>query len=337
MVYLDAAATAPILPEVRRAIAPYLNRYFHNPHVPYHQESRNISKIIRETEELLKSHINGHNGEIVWTSSGSMANYFATTGICIAMPNEHKSVNAYSYIDSYKYLNSIKNKNCKVAQLLVNNETGKIYEPSCLKQLGFDRLHVDAVQALGKMKIDVQQLQCDSLALSGHKIGALKGIGALWIKDESQKINIPYLGTPNVPGIVSFNAALKSINIDEDANWLSILEKMFWEQLNRLLGQNPNIFLNQYFTDKIPGILSIWVKNVNAGELIFALDDEDIQISNGAACGKSNVLKNLGLTEKQQDETIRVSFHKHLPMHDIATAAMITAENIKEIRSEIRS
>jgi cysteine desulfurase len=297
-----------------------------NPH-SIHRLGLEANKRIHLAEEVLKDHINGKHGKIIWTSSGSMANYWALHDKEFSCSiYEHKSI-----LDLPNRREDDVYRPAWYANLLVNNETGEIYDVAKSKSF-VDNLHVDAVQALGKTKIDVEELQCDTLSLSAHKIGGPKGIGALWIKDKA-KVNIPYLGTPSVQNIIGFAEAVKLIDLRAEIPWKWNQEHSFLEVLKSLLRENQEIFLNSP-SDRVPGILNISFLGVDKDELQLLLSDRGVMVSTGAACGEgdSHVLKAMELEDDLIKSAIRISFGPCNGREERTKAAEIIAETSKELK-----
>lgn len=354
MMYLDHNATSPILKTVHQAMvsAPFGNANSVN----YTGIKAKIALLI--SEERIKKEINGHNGRIIWTSGGTQANYIAITGICkdkgdlITSNIEHKSIynlrrnfgntldclsngminlNCGSDITKWKLLKSSTAK--LVSLMYVNNETGVIQPVSDVKQLIHPKIkfHIDAVQALGKIKIDIEKLGADLLTLSAHKIGGPQGIGCLWIRNNVD-IKLQYLGTPNVAGIVGFGKAIKEISIKEYNDINIKNEYHFLKTLN----ENKCFYILNTKAHHIAGTLSISFPGIDGSELMYALSDKDIIVSTGSACNSnqeelSYVLLNMGINEKQIKSTIRISMGKDISVNDIIKVANIITMTIKEL------
>jgi len=222
--------------------------------------------------------------------------------------------------------------------MMVNNETGIRYN---IKQIANKAhknnalFHTDAVQALGKLEIDVEELECDLITLSAHKIYGPKGIGCLWIKDGID-INIPYLGTPNVPAIVGFGEAVKKLDWKEYSKELEDKENHFVSELIRFKVdfKYKSKLLSKY--SYIPGLMSIEFPNISNIDLMIELESKGIMISLGSACSKgkvsSRVLKNMGFSEEKIQSSVRISLGKHCSINDLTEAAYIIAETIKELK-----
>lgn len=350
MINLDHNATTPTLVSVQKAMLECPQGNSHS----VHKLGRDAKLAEKKAETILLEHLGNPCGRIVWTSSGSEANRIALEGLCASRANslitsniEHKSIDSVCY----KYGRSI---NCltiglvpieyfgasqysypqpKVGSLmLVNNETGIIqdvknicnYAP-CLT------LHTDAVQALGKMHINPDDLNVDLISLSAHKIGGPKGIGALWVRDEVD-IDIPYLGTSNTPAIVGFGKAIEELgDIDNRKSLLEANSNIFFQELIQ------NTVSVSWFcreSELIPGTMSLQFDGVNGVELAMLLESEGIIVSTGAACNDkdySKVLTASGLTEREARSTIRVSLSISHTEQELKEAAKTVARISKEL------
>lgn len=311
-----------------------------NPH-SIHIEGLKAKILIKKAEIIIKDHINGHRGRIIWTSSGSMANYWALKKkdcFITSSEIEHKSILEHPFINgflSYEQILEGWSDSDLITHMLANNETGQIFDVSWIKDTNPDALlHVDAVAALGKIQIDVEKLQCDTLSLSAHKIGGPQGLGVLWVRD-GVEVNVPYLGTPNVKSIVNFAQIIKNIVPVFVSQILYEKENWFYKTLTANLSENE-VFLNPHIlTNKIAGILNLSFPNVDKDELQLLLSDKGVMVGTGSACGKgdSHVLKAMGLSEKRIKSAIRVSFNTLNTYEECTQAAKIIAETIKELKN----
>ena len=353
MIYLDHAAATKINPIALEAIktAPYAN-----PH-SIHIQGLEAASHIKESEDLVKDCINGHKGKFVWLSSASLANYFVIDTHANKDPDSflyeqtaHKSISGYgrryksiqsntSGLISFPNLDLHLTENTKLVSVLyVNNETG-------IKQIGISQLkkkiknaylHVDAVQAAGKIQVDVEELACDYLTMSGHKFGTPKGIACLWVR-EGAPLKIPYLGTPPVPMISAFAKTLDSINLKKVQLKLKEKESIFLKQLEHCASLNNVEFdYNTKSICKVNGILSINFKGVDASELFLALSSQGVAVSTGSACNSkqitpSRVLMAMKVPQKDVLSTIRISFAYASCNADLDEGIFRLIETIKEL------
>jgi cysteine desulfurase len=224
--------------------------------------------------------------------------------------------------------------------LHVNNETGITHPIDLLKyEIRNSLYHVDAVQSLGKLSIDLRHINCDYFTMSGHKFGTPKGIACLWVKD-NVPLNIPYLGTPPIPLISAFAKTL--VSIDPKRNYRELLKKEIYltETLQNYASLNNIEFdYNVFSGDRIPGILSIKFKGIDSSELLLTLIDKKIAISTGSACNSdeiapSHVLIAMNISLKDVMSTVRISLSAESKYDEIKKGINILINTIREMKNE---
>ena len=332
MIYLDHASTTPVKPVALHAIE---ESPMGNPN-SIHSPGFEALKILNKSENLVKDYINGHDGKLVWLNSASLANHFVITNSFkngmyspndfVCMETAHKSIRQLGRTEKMvkplsSGLVSISDLKKKITSdtrllsiLLVNNETGIIQPVESIQEhLKNSLYHVDAVQAVTKIPIDVKKIGCDFLTMSGHKFGTPKGIACLWIKDNTQ-ISLPYLGTPQVPLIYSFAETLRFTDIQQSQKDVSEKQAYFKTNLKTLATLNNIKFeYNVQTKNSIPNILNIRFLGIDASELMMNLNDKKIYISIGSACNAkkiepSHVLTSIGVsTEDALSSALAVS------------------------------
>lgn len=356
MIFLDHAATYPIWPAASDAMK---NAPWGNPH-SLHWSGFAAHSVLRDVEFKLRKKLGiGTVGQIVWTANGSMANMLAflmaetlEEGDTILSAVEHKSVlygpdplgriilpvypSSRARLD--KIPSYITNETKLVSVMMVNNETGAINDICALRNLVHDRdilIHVDGVHALGKTEISLEQLDVDMFSISAHKVGGPKGVGALWVSDEVWRY-VPYLGTPNVPGIAGFGAMMEEIDPERWEKEMRPKTKFFYQQL-----QAEGIqFQNNINVDNdhvVAGILNLWFPDVDSETLQMKLSDRGVFVSPGSACNNmeaepSHVLRAIGHSRKRALESMRFSLGYGNNYEQLFEAAGIIAEVIREIR-----
>ncbi len=347
MIYFDHNATTQASSSVRIVMLDTQIQEWGNPNSP-HDMGISSAVQVQRAAQIIKHHINGANGRIIWTGSGSSANHIAITGMCqgpghlVTSYLEHKSIECIRRrygnavpTSGFEWERQINEYTKLISLIYVNNETGLINNLFLIKPLLENHpacFHIDAVQALGKVKIDVEELGCDLMTLSAHKIYGPKGVGCLWVRD-GVKVNIPYLGTANVPGIVGFGEAVKNLDIYQYLSELMEKEEYFLSQL-----QNTGVQfkMNTDTDSKIPGTLSLSFPGVSNVELVLELSTKEVYVSIGSACSggraRSRILEEMQLPEDQIASTIRVSLGKHCSLEEISTGAQIISETVKELR-----
>lgn len=356
-VYLDNSATTSVLDEVIEVMNRMMRDEYGNPSSA-HIMGINAENAINNSRQIISSSINAVPKEIIFTSGGTESNNIAIKGSVdanarkgrhiITSKIEHSSVlNVFKQLESDGYevdyigvseqgivdvdklKNLIRDDTIFVSIMRVNNETGVIQPVEEIG--GFIRqnaknaiFHVDAVQAFGKMPIDVNKLKADLITLSSHKIHGPKGMGALYIK-EGTKVSPVFLGggqeqglrpgTENVPAICGFATAAQIAheNIETSYNHVSKLK----QQLINGLQQNiHNCAINPADTAlAIPYILNVSFVGVRAEVLLRSLEAEGIYVSTGSACSSrrkqySHVLQNMCICKKNIEGAVRISFSR---------------------------
>lgn len=381
MIYLDNAATTQISPEVLDAIIPFLKEDFGNAGTMY-SLGRKAADAVSNARQQVADLIGCNPNQIIFTSGGSEANSLVFEGLgpyllanskthIIASAIEHDSVlrsvrslcNSKNNIKSGFYATYIKpDKNGSISSeevnkaitertglvsvMTVNNETGVVNPTKAIGSICKSRsilFHSDCVQAIGSFPIKVEEMNCDFLSLSAHKINAPKGIGALYAKNPSLLSPIIHGGaeqefglrggTENVAGIVGFGAACEvlSKNLHDNEKRVCNLGKYFIKALNdnlRDLNIIELLHINAHGNCKI---LNLRFDGVDGQTLLLLLDSKGICMSAGSACRShesepSHVLIAMGLSEDEARSSVRVSFSHTLSEDDVISAAKVIAE-----------
>ena len=358
MIYLDHASTSPLCEAAKKAIMDHLDD-FGNPSSS-HELGRQARVLIENARERIAKCINAEPEEIYFTSGGSEANTWVVNNlVCIASNIEHHSIDAdYNFPVEHQTglatTNIYDRINYWVTEMVscayVNNEIGVIQPIKEIAEAVHDKkmwFHTDAVQALPYIKIDVKDLNCDMLSASGHKCGAPKGIGFLYVKKNGPDIERLICGgkqeqglrggTENVLGIVSMAAALEDTveHMDErNAHIKHLRDKL----LDRLL-QIPGAHLNGSLENRVPGNINIRFSGVSGSKLVTLCSLYGIYISSGSACNEgisepSHVLKAIGLTDEEALSSIRITIGHTNTEEEINTAANIITALVERIRNE---
>ena len=353
IIYFDNSATTKIKTEVLNEMMPYLTTEYGNPSSLY-SIGRKAKKTIEKSRRQVAELINCNPHEIYFTGSGSESDNTALKGFAYANRErgnhiitskiEHHAILetcetlekqgfevSYINVDKDGVLkieelrNAIKPSTILISVMTANNEIGTIQPIEEIAKIAHERnivFHTDAVQAISNMHIDVKKMDIDMLSLSGHKINAPKGIGALYIKDGikiekyinggHQERNLR-AGTENVAGIVGIGKAceLAKRNMDTHIKNLSKLRNYY---IMRLQKEMPDkIRINGTMENRLPGNANVSFEGSNASELIFKLDEKGICVSSGSACSSGNtkpshVLTAIDLPEKYLNSAIRTTF-----------------------------
>jgi cysteine desulfurase len=359
-VYFDNNATTPVAPEVVEEMLPCLREHFGNPSSMY-KIARNVGDKIREARGRLARLLGASPEEIVFTSCGTESDSTAIWAAVRANPDkkhlitsrvEHsaiKNLGEYLSRNGYRvtfvpvdkkgcldldYLyNHIADDTAIVSLMWANNETGVIFPVEEVAERIKDRgvvFHTDAVQAVGKIPIDLKNSAIDMLSLSGHKLHAPKGIGALYIR-KGTKFS-PFLigghqesgrrgGTENVPYIVGLGRAaeLAASHIEEENTRVKTLrDKLEAELLKRI----PNAFVNGDTEHRLPNTTNISFEYVEGEAILLMMDAVGICASSGSACTSgslepSHVLRAMGVPYTAAHGSVRFSLSTYNTQEEV--------------------
>ena len=353
IIYFDNSATTKIKTEVLNEMMPFLTINYGNVSSLYslgRKSKRAIENARKQVANLIKCNPN----EIFFTGGGSESDNLALKGVAYANMEkgnhiitskiEHpailetcKTLERQGFEISYinvdengiirldELQDEIKPSTILISVMTANNEIGTIQPVEQISKIAHSHnilFHTDAVQAVGNMEIDVSKMGIDMLSLSGHKINAPKGIGALYIKkginveriiDGGHQEKNKRAGTENVAGIVALGKAceIAGNNLDIHVNRLKRLRDYYLFKLQKEL---PGKFhINGSMEHRLPGNANVSFEGANASELIFKLDEKNICVSSGSACSSgdtapSHVLTAIGLPDKYLNCAIRTSF-----------------------------
>ena len=351
IIYFDNAATTPIRPEVYDAMRPYIESCYGNPSSVY-KIARESKKAIDLARKQVADAINADSGEIFFTGCGSESDNWAIKGVALALKDrgkhiittciEHHAIlhtcefleeNGYEVtyipVDEYGMVSAddikkaIRPDTILVSVMTANNEIGTI-EP--IKEIGAVcrekgvYFHTDAVQAVGHIKIDVKKMNIDLLSLSGHKIGAPKGIGALYIRKGVKIKNLIHggqqekgkrAGTENVIGIVALGKACE-LAVSEMEKTTEKLVYLRDKIIKNILGSIDYSRLNGHPEERLPGNVNISFEFIEGESMLLMLDAKGICASSGSACTSgsldpSHVLLAIGLPHEKAHGSLRIS------------------------------
>lgn len=359
--YFDNAATTRVKKEVLKEMLPYFSEQYGNPSSMY-SLGRNARKAVEESRKRVSELINCNPKEIYFTGCGSESDNTAIKGIAYANRKkgnhiitskiEHPAVLhtcevlekqgfdvSYIGVDENGVVNlgelesSIKDDTILISIMFANNEIGTLQPIEEISKIAKKHniiFHTDAVQACGNVPIDVQKMGIDMLSLSGHKLYAPKGIGALYVKDgiEFEKFmdgghqeKNKRAGTENVTGIVGLGKAceLAKDNLNNHMKHLSYLRDYYINQIEQKI---PDAKLNGSKKNRLPGNANFSFKNIKGEELLLKLDIKGICASSGSACTTgstepSHVLIAIGLDSDLANGALRVSFGEDNTLEDV--------------------
>ncbi|MDA7866444.1 cysteine desulfurase [Verrucomicrobia bacterium] len=377
--YLDHSATTPLDSAVLDAMMPFLNEHHGNPGSP-HRAGRIARKAVERAREQVAQLIGAEPREILFSGSGTEANNTAIGGLQAqpekdrtvvyssafehhsvleavrhinptTTPNEaFLSVTDQGFIDTEPLISFLRNKPRLVSVMLANNEIGTIQPLEAIGQICQEHstlLHTDAVQAAGKIPIDVSVLSVDALTISAHKIHGPKGVGALFIR-HGGRLN-PLIrggaqesglraGTENVANIVGFGHACQLASEKIGSPWESTrrLRDELETELQRVI---PNIWINGSTQERLPHITNIAFEGLEGEAVMMALDAEQIAVGTGSACSSgsldpSHVLLAMGQSHKQAHAAIRISLSQGTTRRETATLIKVLPPIIERLRQE---
>ncbi len=383
-IYLDYNATTPLRPEVREAMMPYLTEAYGNGSSihAYGREARNAIDTAREqVAELIGAK---SPSEIVFTGSGTEADNHAIKGLTelqksrgegnhiVTSSVEHHAVlhtcqyleqrgfevtylpvDRYGRIQIDQLRSAIRDTTILISIMHVNNENGTIQPLEEICQVAREHeipVHTDAVQSIGKLDVNVQELGVNLLALSGHKIYAPKGIGVLYIRRGSRLANLVHggshernrrAGSENVPAIVGLGVASELSRKEQD-NYTQHLDKLTKRLRDGLDANIDRLHYNGHPEYCAPGTLNVSFESVEGESLILRLDMEGICVSTGSACTSgsmepSHVLAALGLPPRLAQGTVRFSLGRNTTEEEIDTVISKLPNVIKQMRSLYRN
>jgi len=386
VIYLDNNATTPIDPRVLEAMMPYLTHEFANA-ASTHLFGVAAYDAVKEARKQVAELIGAETNEIIFTSGATEAINLAIKGIAeqyadkgrhiVTVATEHSAV-----LDTCKYLetkgyevtylpvqpdglldmevvkNALRADTILLAVMYANNETGVLQPIKELAALAHEAgayFMTDATQAVGKLPIDVQELDIDLLCMSGHKFYAPKGIGALYVRQRGRRVKLPALlhgggherglrsGTLNVPGIVALGKASELALKEMAANERHI--RALRDQLEAELLKIEGTTVNGSTKHRLYNTSNILFKGVDSDALILGLSNADgdepmMAVSNGSACTSasiepSHVLTAMGLDEVAAFSSIRFSLGKGNKVNEVEALTKAIHQLVDELRSMV--
>ncbi|MGC2181749.1 MAG: cysteine desulfurase family protein [Terriglobales bacterium] len=372
-VYLDNNATTPVLPEVFAAMQAYFGERFGNASSIHHhgQETR---AAVERARELVAALLGCQASEIVFTSGGTEGDNLAIFGL--TQPGQHvisSTIEHHAVLNSCKHLEA---SGCEVTYvpvngrgqvdpdevrralrpntqlitiMMANNETGVLQPVEEIGKVAAEAdvyFHTDAVQAAGKTAIDVKRIGCDLLSISGHKMNAPQGVGALYVRKGTTLRPMLFggshersrrAGTENVPGIVALGRAAE---LASEAFACGDLERMshMRDRLEQtILSEVESIGVNGEGAPRVPNTSSIHFDCIEGEALVIALDLKGLAVSTGAACSSgaiepSHVLTAMGMSPERARGSLRFSLGKQNTPEDIEFALSLISPTVARLR-----
>ena len=382
-VYFDNNATTPVLPEVLEAMRPYFGEQFGNASSIQHhgQETRAAVERARESVAGL---LRCRASEVVFTSGGTESDNLAMFGL--AKPGEHiitSTIEHHAVLNASKHLEE---KGCEVTYvpvdgrglvdpdevkhalrsntklvtiMLANNETGVVQAVEEIGRVAAEAdvyFHTDAVQAAGKIPIDVNKIGCDLLTISGHKLHAPQGVGALYVRKGTRLEPMLYggrhersrrAGTENVPGIVGLGKAAELASAGfkrgDDSKMAALRDRLERELLAvestgvNGVAASPHPSEAWVGHPRVPNTTNIYFEGIDGEALVIALDLKGLAVSTGAACSSgaiepSHVLTAMGLRPDRARASIRFSLGKQNTADEVEVAIGLVPETVARLR-----
>lgn len=372
-VYFDNNATTPVLPEVFEAMQLYFAERFGNASSIHHhgQETRAAVERARESAAAL---LGCKTSEIVFTSGGTEGDNLAIFGLIkpgdhvISSTIEHHavlnsckhlqaigcevtyvSVDGRGLIDSADVRRALRPTTKLISLMMANNETGVLQPVEEIGKIAAQAdvyFHTDAVQAAGKVPIDVKRIGCDLLSISGHKMHAPQGVGALYVRKGTSLQPIFYggshersrrAGTENVPGIVGLGKAAELAKTALERGDLARMAEMRDRLERKILAEVEATAINGQGAPRVPNTTNIFFDGIEGEALVIALDLKGLAVSTGAACSSgaiepSHVLTAMGLPAERARASIRFSLGKQNTLEEVELALSLVPQTVARLR-----
>ncbi len=372
-IYLDNNATTPVLPEVFEAMRPYFGEQFGNAS-SIHHHGQQTRAAVEDARESVAALLGCRASEIVFTSGGTEADNLAIAGLVdagdhvITSSIEHHAVllackhleeigvelsilpvDGRSLVDPADVLRALRPNTKLISVMMANNETGVLQPVEEIGKIAAEAgvcFHTDAVQAAGKVAIDVTRIGCHMLSISGHKIHAPQGVGALFVRKGTRLQPLFYggrhersrrAGTENVPGIVGLGKAAKlakeALGRGDDQKMAAMRDRL----QKGILGQVEDAGVNGEGAARVPNTTNIHFDHIDGEAMVIALDLKGLAVSTGSACSSgaiepSHVLIAMGLRPDQARASIRFSLGKQTADEEIDTALALVPETVARLR-----
>ena len=377
MIYLDAAATTPVRREALEAMWPYLTGAFGNPS-SHHSMGEQASRALAQARERVASSLGCRPGEVIFTSGGTEADNLAIKGIALAAPRgrhivttaiEHEAVLAScDYLQRHHgfeisfvpvdregsvrasdFAATLRRETTLCSVMLANNEVGTVQPVAALAATARERgvpFHSDAVQACGSLPLHVPALGVDSMSLSGHKLGAPKGVGALYLRGRVAVEPVLHgggqergrrSGTENVAGAVAFATALElsQLDLETKAARLSGLRDRL---IAGVLGVAPGALLTGHPTKRLPNNASFCFPGTSGEAVLLQLEERGVLCSSGSACAAgsdepSHVLVAMGFAREVAQTAVRFTLTADASQEQVDEVIGKVRQSLETLRS----
>ena len=375
-IFLDSQSTTPLNPKVFDLMRPYFMEKFGNPH-SHHKYGLENQVAINTARQQVADSINADPEEIIFCSGATEANNFAITGLTeilsdhkkiITLETEHKciiesasyaadcgvevvelKVNADGILNLHELETELKKQPAIVSIMAVNNETGVIQDMASIGELceqHHSYLHTDAAQAIGRINLDVKEMNIMAMSISGHKFYGPKGIGVFFIDRKIKNMIKPLIrgggqefrlrsGTLPTPLCVGIGHAIElaTNNMKSDQDTCSQLKNLFLDELKTAISE---IEINGSLKERITDNLNIRIPGIDSEQLIANVPE--VAFSTGSACTSgqietSHVLRAMGLDDKKARESFRISFNAALTKNQILDATNFIIRGCSKLRN----
>jgi len=374
-IYMDYAATTPVDPRVLNVMKPYFLEKYGNPS-SLHSFGREANRALEEARANVAGLINAEANEIVFTSGGTESNNLAIKGVAFANRDKGKHiitsaiehdaviepcewlekqgfdvtilpVDKYGLVDPMEVEKAIRKDTILISIMMANNEIGTIQATEKIGKICSEKnvsFHTDAVQAFGKIPIDVKKMNVDLLTASAHKLYGPKGVGCLYVRKGVKIEPLLHGGghefglrstTENVAGIVGFGAAteFRKKEMKPEAEKLKRLRDKLIKNVLKI----EHSHLNGHPKLRLPNNANFWFDFIEGESLIMHLDAKGIAASTGSACsskslGPSHVLLAIGLRHEQAHGSLRLTLGKYNSDKDVNYVLKVLPEIVEKLR-----
>ncbi len=372
-VYLDNNASTPVLPEVLEAMCPFFSARFGNAS-SIHRHGQDSRAAVERAREPVARLLGGHPSEIVFTGGGTEADNLAIFGVAGA--GDHiitSTIEHHAVLNACKHLEDL---GCEVSRvpvdrrglvdpddvrralrantklisiMMANNETGVLQPVQEFGKIAAEAgvyFHTDAVQAAGKIEIDVNRIGCDLLSISGHKMHAPQGVGALYVRRGTALQPMIYggshersrrAGTENVPGIVALGKAAEIAREGLERGKTALMSALRDQLEQTILAAVEAAAVNGEAAPRVPNTTNIYFDHIDGEALVIALDLKGLAISTGAACSSgaiepSHVLLAMGVRPDRARASVRFSLGQQNTSDEVEFALSLVPATVARLR-----
>jgi cysteine desulfurase len=368
---MDANATTPLLPEVLEAMRPFLMEQFGNAS-SIHQEGQQARSAVEQARVSVARLLGCRPSEVVFTSGGTESDNLAVFGSAqagdhvISSSVEHHAVlhaverlgergveveflpvDGQGVVAAEDVRRALRGNTKLISVMMANNETGVLQPVEEIGRIAREagvRFHVDAVQAAGKVAIDVEAISCDLLSISGHKMHGPQGTGALFVRRRTRVEPLfaggaherqRRAGTENVAGIVGLGkaaeCAMEGLGSGAVERTRGLRDRLEMGLLEHASGVNGGQ------TARVPNTSNLWFESLDGEALVIGLDLKGLAVSSGAACSSgasepSHVLQAMGLPAERARGSLRFSLHRQTAAEEIDRAIELVATQVARLR-----